>query len=83
MHQLRKNANEPTKPPLSLKHWVRKSWKDPVWETKFPNTKSDIDRKLHNKQCKNVVSLLRKEKQNFYENLDISRWQITEFFGKW
>ena len=32
---------------------------------KFLNTKSDIDRKVYNKQCKYVVSLLRKEKREF------------------
>ena len=49
---------------------------------KFVNTKSDINRKAYNKQHKYVVSLLRKEKKNFYDNLDISRVADKRFFGK-
>ena len=37
---------------------------------KFLNTKSDIDRKAYNKQRNYVVSLLRNEKKNFYNNLE-------------
>ena len=37
---------------------------------KFLNTKSDVDRKVYNKQRNYVVSLLRNEKKNFYSNLD-------------
>ena len=38
--------------------------------SKFLNTKSDIDRKAHNKQRNYVVSLLRNEEKNFESNLD-------------
>ena len=37
---------------------------------KFLNTKSDIDRKVYNKQRNYVVSLLRNDKKNFHSNLD-------------
>ena len=37
---------------------------------KFLNTKSDIGRKVYNKQHNYVVSLQRNEKKNFYSNLD-------------
>ena len=37
---------------------------------KFLNTKSDIDRKAYNKQRNYVASLLRNQKNNFYNNLD-------------
>ena len=37
---------------------------------KFLNTKSDIDRKVYNKQRNYVASLLRNENKNFYSNLD-------------
>ena len=40
---------------------------------KFFNTKSDIDRKVYNKQRNYVASLLGKEKKDFYGNLDISK----------
>ena len=39
---------------------------------KFLNTKSDLDRKACNKQRNYVVSLLRKEKNEFYGNLNTS-----------
>ena len=39
---------------------------------KFLNTKSDLDRKAYNKQRNYVVSLLRKEKKDFYGNLNTS-----------
>ena len=38
--------------------------------SKFLNTKSDVDRKVYNKQRNYVVSLLRNEKKNFCSNLD-------------
>ena len=42
----------------------------PRLRNKFLNTKSDIGRKVYNKQHKYVVSLQRNEKKNFYSNLD-------------
>ena len=47
---------------------------------KFLNTKSDIDRKAYNKQRNYVVSLLRKEKKDFYGNLDISKVRDNKSF---
>ena len=44
--------------------------KRPRLRNKFLNTKSDIDRKVYNKQRNQVVSFLRNEKKNFESNLD-------------
>ena len=41
-------------------------------QNKFLNTKSDLDRKAYNKQRNYVVRLLRKEKKEFYGNLNTS-----------
>ena len=49
---------------------------------KFLNTKSDIDKKVYNKQRNYVVSLLRKEKKDFYGNLDISKMTANRDFWK-
>ena len=49
---------------------------------KFLNTKSDIDRKVYNKQRNYVVSLWRKEKKDFYGNLDISKVTDNRVFWK-
>ena len=43
---------------------------------KFLNKKSDLDRKAYNKQRNYVFSLLRKEKKEFYDNLNAN--VITE-----
>ena len=43
---------------------------------KFLNTKSDIDRKAYNKQRNICVSLIRREKRNFFNN--ISTRDITD-----
>ena len=43
---------------------------------KFLNTKSDIDRKAYNKQSNLCVSLIRREKKNFFKN--ISTCDITD-----
>ena len=43
---------------------------------KFLNTKSDIDRKAYNKQRNLSVSLIRREKKNFFNN--ISTRDITD-----
>ena len=51
-------------------------------KNKFINTKSDIDRKEYNKHHKYVVSLIRKEKKNFYGNLDISKEKDNGVFWK-
>ena len=44
---------------------------------KFLNTRSDLDRKAYNKQRNYVVSLLRKEKKQFYSNLNTNI--LTEY----
>ena len=49
---------------------------------KFLNTKKDIDRRAYNKQRNYVVSLLRKEKKDFYGNLDISKVTDNRVFWK-
>ena len=49
---------------------------------KFLNTKSDIYRKLYNNQRNYVVSLLRKEKKDFYGILDISKLTDNRVFWK-
>ena len=49
---------------------------------KFLNTKSDIDRKVYNKQRNYIVSLLRKEKKDFHGNLDISKVTDNRVFWK-
>ena len=38
---------------------------------KFLETKSDIDRKAYNKQRDLCVSLIRREKKNFFDNISI------------
>ena len=51
---------------------------------KFSNKRSDLDRKAYNKQRNYVVSLLRKEKKQFYSNL--KNKVLTEnrtFFAKY
>ena len=45
---------------------------------KFLNTKSGIDRKAYNKQRNLCVSLIRREKKNFFNN--ISTCDITDLF---
>ena len=47
---------------------------------KFLNTKSDIDIKTYNKQRNYVVSLLRKEKKEFYCKLHISKVRDNRLF---
>ena len=49
---------------------------------KFLNTKSDIDRKVCNKQRNYVSSLLRKENKISMVILSSVKRQIIEFFGK-
>ena len=39
----------------------------------FLNKKSDVDNKGCNKQCNYIVSLSRKQKNNFYGNLGIAK----------
>ena len=49
---------------------------------KFLNTKSDLDRKAYNRQRNYVVSLLRKEKKEFYGNLNTSVLTENKTFWK-
>ena len=49
---------------------------------KFLNTKSDIDRKVYNKQRNYVISLLRKENKISMVILSSVKRQIIEFSGK-
>ena len=49
---------------------------------KFLSTKSNIHRKVYNKQRNYVVSLLRKGKKDFYGNPDISRMTDNRAFWK-
>ena len=50
--------------------------KRPRLKNKFLNTKSEIDRKSYNKQRNLCVSLIRWEKENFFNN--ISTRYITD-----
>ena len=49
---------------------------------KFLNTKNDVDRKVYNKQRNYVVSPLRKDKKDFYGNLNISKVTDNRVFWK-
>ena len=48
----------------------------------FLNTKSDLDRKAYNKQRNYVVSLMRKEKKEFYCSLNASVLTENRTFWK-
>ena len=49
---------------------------------KFLNTKSDIDRKAYNKQRNLCVSLIRKEKKNFFSNINTNDITDNKIFCK-
>ena len=49
---------------------------------KFLNTKSDIDRKAYNKQRNLCVSLIRREKKNFFNNISACDITDNETFWK-
>ena len=49
---------------------------------KFLNTKSDIDRKAFNKQSNLCVSLIRREKKNFFNNINIHHITDNKTFWK-
>ena len=49
---------------------------------KFLNTKSDIDRKAYNKQRNLCVTLIRKEKKNFFSNINTSDITDNKTFCK-
>ena len=49
---------------------------------KFLNTKSDIDRKAYNKQRNLCVSLIRREKKNFFSNINTSDITDNKTFWK-
>ena len=49
---------------------------------KFLNTKSDIDRKAYNKQLNLCVSLIRKEKKNFFSNINTNDITDNKTFCK-
>ena len=49
---------------------------------KFLNTKSDIDRKAYNKQRNLCVSLIRREKKNFFNNISIHHITDNKTFWK-
>ena len=49
---------------------------------KLLNTKSDIDRKVYNKQRNLCVSLIRSEKKNFFSNIDTSDITDNKTFWK-
>ena len=51
-------------------------------KNKFLNTRSDLDRKAYNKQRNYVVSLLRKEKKQFYSNLNTNILTENRTFWK-
>ena len=47
---------------------------------KFLNSKSDLEKKAWNKQRNDIVSLLRKEKKEFYDNLNTNVLAETTIF---
>ena len=47
---------------------------------KFLNSKSDLEKKAWNKQRNDIVSLLRKEKKEFYDNLNTNVLAETAIF---
>ena len=49
---------------------------------KFSNTKSDIDRKAYNNQRNLCVSLIRREKENFFSNINASDITDNKTFWK-
>ena len=49
---------------------------------KFLSTKSDIDRKAYNKQRNLCVSLIRKEKKNFFSNINTNDITDNKTFCK-
>ena len=56
---------------LSLNKTINKEiMKKSRLRNKFLNTKSDIDRKAYNKQRNLCVSLIRREKKNFFNNIN-------------
>ena len=48
----------------------------------FLNTKSDIDRKAYNKQRNLCVSLIRREKKNFFSNINTNDITDNKTFWK-
>ena len=49
---------------------------------KFLNTRSDLDRKVHNKQRNHIISLLRKGKKQFYSILNTNNSTESRTFWK-
>ena len=68
--------------PYITKTLSKKIMKRTRLRNKFLNTKRDIARRAYNKQCNYVVSLLRKEKKDFCDNLDISKVTDNRVFWK-
>ena len=64
--------NRANQAPYMSKKLGKEIMKRSPLRNKFLNTKSDLDRKVYNKQRNYVVSLLRKEKKEFYGNLNTS-----------
>ena len=68
--------------PYMNKKLIKEIMKRSRLRNKFLNTKSDLDRKAYNKQINYVVSLLRKEKKEFYGNLNTRDLTENETFWK-
>ena len=72
----------PNQAPYMNKKLSKEIMKRSCLRNKFLNTKSDLDRKAYNKQRNYVVSLLRKEKKEFYGNLNTSVLTENKIFWK-
>ena len=68
--------------PYMNKNLSKKIMKRSRLRNKFFNTRSDLQRKAYNKQRNYVVSLLRKEKKQFYSNLNTNILTENRTFWK-
>ena len=67
---LKKRYVRANQSPFMKRKFSKEIMKRSSLRNKFLNTKSNIDRKAYNKKRNYVVSLLRNEKKNFYNNLE-------------
>ena len=79
---LKKRYVRANQSPFMNKKLSKEIMKTSHLRNKFLNTKSDIDRKVYNKQRNYVVSLLRNEKKNFYSNLNTEVVPDNRTFSK-
>ena len=70
----------PNQVPFMNKKINKKSWRGNFPKRSFLNTKNDIDRKAYNMQRNLFVSWIRSEKENFFNNINISDITDNETF---